>query len=219
MINEIDVYYWGVNGYEKSFTSSYIHLSLFFRILLKGYKIKKYKKVVIKLIEQEVETINNVEIKRELVTDLGEVVEIWKDLRMGEFMKKALFERKNIIWNYIKDSLIRISEEYNIDTRQIEEAYRIGIVSRLECALDTGLETYDKKRQLWASILITCDERNFKFYVIKKDISKSEIDRKLIAKFSPLEGFEKVYYLKKIKWKNAKLSLYLKSDEYYEVDL
>lgn len=217
MINEIDLYYWGKEGYEKGFISSNIYLCFLFRILLGKYDIRKIKKIVVRLIDPSIRSINNIEIKRNVINELGDIVELWQDFSMKDFLTAPQEEQRIRIWTILKDCIRLVAESQDVDYEPVQRAFDEGVARNLKCIHTLDIVTYNKLLNIWGTIRLKCNEDNFTFYVVILDLFHKEVQEKKLVQFLPQEGLIKAYLVKGAKWKKNEFFLTFTDKESYSI--
>lgn len=216
MINEIAILYFGPEGFDKDFIRSNVHLSFLFRIYLGEFAIRKFKKLSLRLIDPSMEYSNGIKMERNKIDDFIDVVQIWLDFDISSYYSAEIYERRLMVWTVIRDALLFVATQFKVSAHTILAAFSKGIEKRLECYWLTEIEAFNRQFCVNGTIMLRADEERFNFYVLitGKDNYRSEV---LICSFSPVNGFETAYCIKKARWVDDVFCMLLKSGKTYIV--
>ncbi|BAV09093.1 hypothetical protein SAMN05421788_101540 [Filimonas lacunae] len=219
MINEIDLYYYDENGFDKELMSANVHLSFLFRMLLGKYDVGKFKKVLLKLTSPTIEVSNGVAIVKGKVSDLIDIVELWIEFDKEKYYSKDVEARRLDVWECIKNGLFSIASFYKSDTTVIENAYKVGIERALKCEFVTQYSEFNNKLKLNGTLVLEGDENAFVYYCLLNNEAGDKVDKIKIAEFRPYDGYEIAYFVKKVKWINNTFVVELKNKKRYSCEV
>jgi hypothetical protein len=145
---------------------------------------------------------------------LLDIIEYYKDFDFIKYEQGDIYEKKEIIWNILYESLLTTADQLNWDKVQITRAYNNGLDSRLEnkWVHADKLATRDKK--YFATVSVHFDFYSFKVFLTVKDSGDKIVISKKIIDRDPSWGWYAFPLFKFCKWtSNNDFSLGVNKDD------
>lgn len=112
---------------ENEVTMEAMHLCDLFLKLLGKYKTPVTKKIVIVLIEKDVESLNGFKIYKHIPYKPYDIIEYYCDFSFDDYFQMSDDKKKKLIWELLYKSVLHIGKELNWDTRVVKLAYLKGL--------------------------------------------------------------------------------------------
>ena len=134
---------------------------------LNGLKTPATKKVVVILQKAGVDFF--VKKEREKAFVVFDIIEFYKDFDSAIYEQAEIYEKKEILWTIIYDSILACARQLNWDISPIEEAYKHGLDLKLENKWVHMDKLASKDKQLFATVSVHFDFYSFKVFIDIKD--------------------------------------------------
>lgn len=175
-----------------------LHLCDLFLKKLNGLRTPATKKVVIILQKMGVDFF--VKKEREKAIVLLDIVEFYKDFDSAKYEQADIYQKKEILWTIIYDSILTCARQLNWDIRPIEEAYNQGLDLKLENKWVHTDRLASKDKQFYATVAVHFDFYSFKVFIDIKDTNDKTIVHKKIIDRDPGWGWYSFHQFKFSKW-------------------
>ena len=191
---------------------SSFHLCDLFLRLLDNLKTPETKKIVIILQKKGVDMF--VRKERDKAFVLLDIIEYYKDIDYIKYEQGDIYEKKEIIWSTLYDSLLTTANQLNWDKEQITRAYNKGLDLRLENKWVYADKLATRDRKYFATVTVDFDFYSFKVFLTVKDPDNKIITSKKIIDREPSWGWYAFPLFKLCKWtSNNEFSLGVNKDD------
>jgi hypothetical protein len=179
-----------------------LHLCDLFLKKLNGLKTPGTRKIVIIL--QKPGTDVFVKKERDKAFVLLDIIEFYKDFDSAKYEQAEIYEKKEILWTIIYESVLTSARQLHWDVNAIQNAYKQGLDLKLENKWVHTDKLASKGNQFFATLSVHFDFYSFKVFIDIKDANDITIVNKKIIDRDPSWGWYSFNHFKFSRWTSAR---------------